>query len=127
MPKRVGTTQITPNPGSDSMSAHFEVSFVPYSPRVNTTETMPVADLDDLVEFLISIEPSEDDASQWAGLVRCLDFWARNARTSCSRKMGCCSERPRWRGCCWVRQARGGAPREWRNIWSRRRISTQVL
>jgi hypothetical protein len=69
MPKLIGNIRITPNPGSDKMSPHFEVSFVPYSTRANT-KTVRVANHDDLVEFLISIKLSEDDASRWAGRAR---------------------------------------------------------
>jgi hypothetical protein len=69
MAKLIGTIRITPNPASDKITAHFEVSFVPYSARLSTKAVL-IANHDDLVEFLIRIKLSEDEASRWAGRAR---------------------------------------------------------
>ena len=66
MKKLVGNIRITPNPGTDTTTPHFEVVFVPYAGRVNT-QTVRVTSHDDLVAFLIGIKISEDEASRWAG------------------------------------------------------------
>ena len=66
MKKLIGNIRITPNPGSETMSPHFEVVFVPYAGRF-TTPTVRITSHDDLVAFLTGIKISEDDASRWAG------------------------------------------------------------
>jgi hypothetical protein len=69
MAKLIGTIRITPNPGSEDSRPCFEVVFVPYSGRLNT-QTVRVPTHDDLVQFLIGIKISEDEASRWAGRAR---------------------------------------------------------
>jgi hypothetical protein len=70
MPKLTGTIRITPNPGvPGQIGPHFEVVFVPYHGRLNT-QTVRVSSHDDLVEFLIGIKISEDEAARWAGRAR---------------------------------------------------------
>jgi hypothetical protein len=70
MPKLAGTIRITPNPGvPGKLGPHFEVVFVPYHGRVNA-RTVRITGHDDLVQFLIGIKISEDEAARWAGRAR---------------------------------------------------------
>ena len=66
MKKLIGNIRITPNAGTDTTDAHFEVMFVPYAGKFNT-QPVRVTSHDDLVAFLIEIKISEDEASRWAG------------------------------------------------------------
>ena len=66
MAKIIGTIRITPNPGSENSRPCFEIVFVPYSGRLNTP-IVRVTTHDDLVQFLMGIKISEDEASRWAG------------------------------------------------------------
>lgn len=66
MAKLTGTIRITPKPGTETLGPHFEVVFVSYSGRVKT-QTVRVTTQDDLVQFLMDIRISEDEASRWAG------------------------------------------------------------
>lgn len=69
MTKLIGTLRIQPNPGSETVGPHFAIDFQPYSGRVNT-QTVRASTYDDLVEFLIAIRMSEDEATRWAGKAR---------------------------------------------------------
>jgi len=69
MMKLIGTIRITPNPGSETARPHFEVVFVPYAGRLNT-QIVRVTTHEDLVNFLMEIRISEDDATRWAGKAR---------------------------------------------------------
>jgi hypothetical protein len=69
MTKLMGTIRITPNPGSATAKPHFEVVFVPYHGKFNTP-TVQVHTHDELVQFLMSIKISEDEAARWAGKAR---------------------------------------------------------
>lgn len=69
MKKLIGTVRITPKPGDDTSLPHFEVVFMPYSGKLNTP-AVNVTTHDDLVEFLMSIKISEDEAARWAGRAR---------------------------------------------------------
>jgi hypothetical protein len=69
MKKLIGNIRITPNPATDTTSAHFEVMFVPYAGKFNT-QPVRITSHDDLVAFLIEIKISEDEASRWAGRAR---------------------------------------------------------
>jgi hypothetical protein len=69
MPKLTGNLRITTNPGTAQGPPHFEVSFVPYSGRVNSVP-VKVGNHDDLVQFLMGIKLSEDEAGRWAGRAR---------------------------------------------------------
>lgn len=65
----MGTIRITPDPGSATSRAHFKVVFVPYHGRFNTP-AVEVVTHDELVQFLMSIRLSEDEAARWAGKAR---------------------------------------------------------
>ena len=65
----MGTIRITPNAGSDTIKPHFEVIFVPYHGRF-ITPTLKMATHDELVQFLMDIKISEDEAARWAGKAR---------------------------------------------------------
>ena len=69
MKKLIGNIRIKPNPASNTMVAHFAIDFQPYHGRLNT-QTVRLTTHDDLVEFLIGIKISEDEATQWAGRAR---------------------------------------------------------
>jgi hypothetical protein len=69
MMKLTGTIRIQPNPGSDTMGPHFEIDFLPYHGRPNT-QTVRASTRDELVEFLMRIKISEDEATRWAGKAR---------------------------------------------------------
>src|SRR5579864_1632188 len=69
MTKLMGTIRITPSAGSDTSKPHFEVVFVPYHGRFNTP-TVKVSTHDELVQFLMDIKISEDEAARWAGKAR---------------------------------------------------------
>lgn len=69
MKKQIGNIRIRPNPGTDTLGAHFEIDFLPYSGRLNT-QTVRVNSFDDLVAFLIEFRISEDEATRWAGRAR---------------------------------------------------------
>ena len=69
MTKLIGTIRIQPNPGSETVGPHFAIDFQPYSGRVNA-QTVRASTYDDLVEFLIGIRMSEDEATRWAGKAR---------------------------------------------------------
>jgi len=66
MKKLIGTVRITPQPGDGTTLPHFDVVFLPYSGKIETP-TVEVSTYDELVEFLVSIKISEDEASRWAG------------------------------------------------------------
>jgi len=66
MKKLIGTVRITPNPGDEKTLPHFDVVFQPYSGKLDAL-TVQVNTHDELVEFLISIRISEDEAARWAG------------------------------------------------------------
>jgi hypothetical protein len=69
MAKVTGTIRINANPGSSAAVGHFEVVFVPYAGRLNTTP-VKVSNLDDLVTLLMNLKISEDEATRWAGKAR---------------------------------------------------------
>jgi len=69
MKKLIGTIRIQPDPGSDTVRPHFAIDFLPYSGRLNT-QTVRASNYEDLVQFLIGIRLSEDEASRWAGKAR---------------------------------------------------------
>lgn len=69
MAKVTGTIQIHANPGSSNAVGHFEVVFVPYAGRLNT-KPVKVSDLDDLVNLLMNLKITEDEATRWAGKAR---------------------------------------------------------
>ena len=69
MQKLIGTIRITPNPGSDTERAYFEVMFVPYHGRLNT-KPVKVTTHEELLTFLMEIRISEDEAARWAGIAR---------------------------------------------------------
>jgi hypothetical protein len=69
MTKLMGTIRITPSAGSDTSKPHFEVVFGPYHGRFNTP-TVKVSTHDDLVQLLMDIKISEDEAARWAGKAR---------------------------------------------------------
>jgi hypothetical protein len=69
MTRLKGTIRITQNPGSGTLGPHFEIVFVPYHGRINA-QTVRVGTHDELVQFLIGIKLSEDEASRWAGRAR---------------------------------------------------------
>ena len=69
MTKLIGTIRIQPNAGSETVGPHFAIDFQPYSGRLNT-QTARASTYDDLVEFLIGIRMSEDEATRWAGKAR---------------------------------------------------------
>jgi hypothetical protein len=69
MMKLMGTIRIRPNPGTDTTAPHFEVDFLPYHGRLNT-KTVRATTHDELVEFLMKIKISEDEATRWAGKAR---------------------------------------------------------
>lgn len=69
MAKLTGNLQITAQPASEGERAHYEVVFIPYTGRLNTTRAK-VNNLEDLVTLLIELKISEDEASKWAGRVR---------------------------------------------------------
>ena len=69
MKKLIGNIRITPKAATNTTGPHFEVTFVPYVGRLNTT-AVRVTSHDDLVAFLIGIKISEDEASRWAGRAR---------------------------------------------------------
>ena len=66
MKKLIGTVRITPNRGDEKTAPHFDVVFMPYSGKPDTP-TIQLTTHDDLVEFLISLKISEDEAGRWAG------------------------------------------------------------
>jgi hypothetical protein len=69
MAKLTGTIQIKTKGPSDSMGACYEVSFLAYHGRLNA-QPVRVTTQEDLVQFLMGIRLSEDDASRWAGRAR---------------------------------------------------------
>lgn len=69
MAKLMGNLQIKVNPGSQAERPHFEVVFIPYAGRLNTTPAK-VNSHDDLVSLLTDLKLSEDDATKWAGRAR---------------------------------------------------------
>ena len=69
MKKLIGTIRIQPDPGSETVRPHFAIDFLPYSGRLNT-QTVRANTYEDLVQFLIGIRLSEDEASRWAGKAR---------------------------------------------------------
>lgn len=66
MKKLIGTVRITPKPGDDKSLPHFDVDFVPFIGKLDT-QTVQISTHDELVEFLISLKISEDEAARWAG------------------------------------------------------------
>jgi len=66
MKKLIGNVRITPVPGDDKSLPHFDVVFMPYSGKL-ATKVVQVNTHDELVEFLMSIKISEDEAARWAG------------------------------------------------------------
>ena len=69
MMKLIGTIRIQPDPGSETVKPNFAIDFLPYAGRLNT-KTVHVTTYDELVQFLIDIRISEDEASRWAGKAR---------------------------------------------------------
>jgi hypothetical protein len=69
MTKLMGTIRITPNLGSEKSRPYFEIVFVPYHGRFNTP-SVQVTTHDELVQFLMGIKISEDEATRWAGKAR---------------------------------------------------------
>jgi len=69
MAKLTGNIRITTKPASANVKGHFEIAFVPYSGRVNA-QLVRVSSHEDLVQFLMGIRLSEDDATLWAGRAR---------------------------------------------------------
>jgi len=69
MKKLIGNVRIQPSPASDTMGPHFAIDFQPYSGHLNT-QVVRVTTHDELVEFLIAIKISEDEAARWAGRAR---------------------------------------------------------
>jgi hypothetical protein len=69
MPKLIGNLRITTTPGSGQERPYFEVVFVPYSGHISAQPVRLVSH-DELVQFLVGIKLSEDDASRWAGRAR---------------------------------------------------------
>jgi hypothetical protein len=69
MAKLTGNLRITANPGSEGVRPHFEIVFVPYAGRLNTTPAK-AANYDDLVAFLTELKFNEDEATRWAGKAR---------------------------------------------------------
>jgi hypothetical protein len=69
MAKVTGNIRVNANPGSESVAAHFEVTFVPYAGRLNT-RPVRVNNLDDLVTLLMNLRIDEDEAIRWAGKAR---------------------------------------------------------
>ena len=69
MKKLIGNIRIQPKPGSETLGPHFAVDFQPYQGRLNT-QIVRATTHDELVDFLISIKISEDEAARWAGRAR---------------------------------------------------------
>jgi hypothetical protein len=69
MAKLMGNLRIKVNPGAEGERPHFEVVFIPYAGRLNTTPAK-ANNHDDLVSLLTELKLSEDDASKWAGRAR---------------------------------------------------------
>jgi hypothetical protein len=69
MKKLIGNVRIRPTPASDTTGAHFAIDFQPYHGKLNT-QIVRVTTHDELVEFLIGIKISEDEAARWAGRAR---------------------------------------------------------
>jgi len=69
MKKLIGNVRIQPSPATDTMGPHFAIDFQPYSGRLNT-QTVRVTTHDELVDFLIGLKISEDEAARWAGRAR---------------------------------------------------------
>lgn len=69
MAKVTGNIRITATPGSEGVRPYFEVVFVPYAGRLNT-KPVRITDRDDLVNLLMELKISEDDAARWAGKAR---------------------------------------------------------
>ena len=69
MAKLTGNLQITAKPASENSRPHFEAVFVPYAGRLNT-RPVKVSNYEQLVDFLIDLKYSEDDAARWAGKAR---------------------------------------------------------
>jgi hypothetical protein len=69
MKKLIGNIRIQPTPGSDTIGPHFAIDFQPYTGRLNT-QVVRVTTHEELVDFLIGIKISEDEASRWAGRAR---------------------------------------------------------
>lgn len=69
MAKIIGNIKITPQAESEGGATYFEVVFMPYHGRLNTLPVKKTTQ-DELVEFLIEIKISEDEASRWAGRAR---------------------------------------------------------
>jgi hypothetical protein len=67
--KLIGTIRIATNPGDETTKAHYEITFVPFSGRLNT-KAVRVKTHDELVAFLQEARMSEDEASRWAGRAR---------------------------------------------------------
>jgi hypothetical protein len=69
MAKVTGNIRITATPGSEGVKPYFEVVFVPYAGRLNT-KAVKITDRDELVNLLMELKISEDDAARWAGKAR---------------------------------------------------------
>ena len=69
MAKLTGTIEIKTKGPSDSRGPCYEVSFVAYHGRLNA-QPVRITTQEDLVQFLMGIRLSEDDASRWAGRAR---------------------------------------------------------
>jgi hypothetical protein len=69
MAKLTGNLRITANPGSEGVRPYFEIVFLPYAGRLNTTPAK-AANYDDLVGLLSELKFNEDEATRWAGKAR---------------------------------------------------------
>ncbi len=69
MPKLIGNLRITAKPASEGKRAYFEVSFIPYSGRLNTRPAT-AENYDALVSLLSDLKFDEDAATRWAGKAR---------------------------------------------------------
>jgi hypothetical protein len=69
MAKLMGNLRISAIPASAGVRPHFEVVFLPYSGRLNTTPAKAES-YDDLVTLLMDLKFSEDDSTRWAGKAR---------------------------------------------------------
>ena len=69
MAKLIGNLRITAKPASEGVKAHFELMFLPYAGRLNTTPATAIT-YDDLVSLLQDLKFGEDDATRYAGKAR---------------------------------------------------------
>jgi hypothetical protein len=69
MTKLKGNIRITTKTEAGSPGPVFDISFVPYHGRINGLHVQ-ITRHDDLVQYLISMRISDDEASRWAGRAR---------------------------------------------------------